>query len=719
MQVTQHREVAKPRQLRSVCLLALAALVFAAPPVAAQAEPQRVVRQLSFVGNRAIDDYTLSTAIATTSSSWFASSPWVRWLGLGEKRYFDEIEFRRDVVRLVLLYRQSGYMSAVVDTLVRRTSRDVYITVRLHEGEPVRVARLELRGVAPMLDTARLRRELPLQIGDPFNRFLMQASADTIAARLRNGGFPYAEVLRNFDSEAGALRAEVELEAVPGPRMRVGEVVIRGLEDVDTGMVDRLLSVRVGDLYRQDALYRSQRDLYGLGLFRFANVTLVDSLLPDRPRPDSTVRVLVQVQEGPRHTMRLGGGYGSVECLRVQTGWAARDFLGGARTLDLSARMSKIGGGADTSASQLCNPFFVHWDPDTLNYSVGAALRQPTFLSRAHTASLGLFGERRSEFGIYTREAVGVTADLTLNARRAVPVTIGYAYSVGRTEADAAIYCSVFRVCTDSSQDFLRLRRPFGAATVTVVRDRVNNPLDPFAGSLVTATLLHASRAVGSKKPYEFNRGEIEVSRYHAIGRRTVFAWRVRGGTILPQDITLSGQKVGYVPPDQRFYAGGPNSVRGYGRNELGPRVYITTTDTLAPGAIDTILPSGKVFANVLTAPTGGNAVMVLNAELRFPSPIFAQRMRLGLFIDVGQVWERGEVQGSVQGMRVTPGLGVRFATPLGPVRVDVAYNGYPAERGPLLYQQGDSIVRIRDDYPPAGAKRNRIVWQFAVGQAF
>ena len=678
------------------------------------------MRQLTFSGNRAIDDYTLSTAIATTSSSWFASSPWVRWLGLGEKRYFDEIEFRRDVVRLVLLYRQSGYMTAVVDTAVRRTARDVYITFRLHEGEPVRVAKLDVLGATPMLDTAKLRRELPLQVGDPFNRFLMQASADTIAARLRNGGYPYAEVLRNFDSEAGALRAEVELEAVPGPRMRVGEVAIRGLEALDTGTVRRLLTVHPGDLYRQDALYRSQRELYGLGVFRFANVVLVDSLLPDEQAVDSTVRVAVQVQEGPRHTMRIGGGYGSVECFRVQTGWAALNFLGGARTLDLSARVSKLGGGAASSTSagglnQLCNPFFADWTIDTLNYSVGATLRQPAFLGRPHTASFGIFGERRSEFRVYTREAVGVNADVTINARRAVPVTLGYGYSVGRTQASPGIYCSVFRVCTDSSQAFLRNRRPFGAVTMKVVRDRVNSPLDPTEGSLVTATLLHASRTVGSKAPYEFNRAEIEISRFHPIGRRVVFAWRVRGGTILPQDITLSGQQVAYVPPDQRFYAGGPSSVRGYGRNDLGPRVYITT-DTLA---VDTILPSGKVFANVLTAPTGGNSAVVLNAELRFPSPIFAQRMRLGLFVDVGQVWERGEELVSVQGVRVTPGVGVRLATPLGPVRVDVAYNGYPAERGPLLYQQPDSIIRIRDDYPPAGAKRKRIVWQFAVGHAF
>ena len=677
-----------------------------------------MVRGLRFVGNRALDDYSLSAAIATTNSSWAARYWWIRWLGMGEKRTFDEIEFRRDVVRLLLLYRQSGYMTAVVDTSVRRTPRDVYITFRIHEGEPVRVARLDVQGVAEILDTAQLRRTLPLQVGDPFNRFLLQASADTIVARLRNAGHPYAEVLRNFDSEAGALRAEVSLEVLPGPPMRVGEVSIRGLLNVDTATVRRLLTVRPGDRFRQDALYQSQRDLYGMGVFRYANVLLVDSLPPASGAGDSTVRVLVQVQEGPQHRVRFGAGYGSVECFRAQTGWTANDFAGGARVLDLSARIAKLGGGAPSNPdklNQLCSPFFAVWDVDTLSYALGATLRQPAFLSRAHTASVGLFAERRSEFRRYTRQAVGGNVEVTFNARRWVPVTVGYGYSVGKTDAKAAVLCSLFRVCTDSSRAFLRNRRAFGAITVTAVRDRVNSPLDPSQGSLVTATLLHASRLVGSDTLYEFNRAEFEVSRYYPIGRRSVFAWRVRGGTILPQDITVNSQPVAYVPPDQRFYGGGPNSVRGYGRNELGPRVYVTT---------DTV-----TLADVRAEPTGGNSVAVVNAELRFPSPVFAQRMRLGLFVDIGQVWERGEQVPVVRGLRVTPGAGLRFTTPLGPVRIDAAYNSYAAERGPLYYQNNaDSslTLMLRPDstavtYQPARPRSfwGRLVVQFAVGQAF
>jgi len=690
-----------------------------------------VVRGLSFVGNRAIDDYTLESAIATTKSSAWARYAFVRWLGLGEKRYFNEVEFRRDVVRLILLYRQSGYMNAVVDTVVRRTPRDAYVTFRIHEGDPVRVVRLDIAGVDGIFNLDKLKRDLPLQVGDPFNRFLMQASADTIVARLRNSGYPYAEVLRNFDSEAGILKAEVELDAQPGPRMRIGEVAIHGLHDVETGTVRRVLSVRRGHTFRQEDLYQTQRDLYGIGVFSSVNVALVDSIAPQGPVTGDSVRVLVQVVEGPRHQVRLGGGYGSVECFRVQSGWSAHNFLGGARTLDLSGRVSKLGGvpRGSTGLNQLCNPFGGRWTLDTVNYSLGLTIRQPAFLSRSHVGSLGFLVERHSEFSVYTREAIGGNADLTFNARGRLPLTLGYSYSLGRTRASAGVYCFLFRLCDAVSQDFLRKRRSFGAVTATLVRDRVNNILDPSEGSLLTASLLHASRLVGSDSTYEFNRGELEVSRYYPIGRRSVFAWRIRGGTILPRKITVSGQNVGYVPPDQRFYGGGPNSVRGYGRNDLGPQVYLFIGDTLAPGAIDSAATARaggeKVFRNVQTRPTGGNTAIILNTELRLPSPILASRMRLGVFVDAGQVWERGEEIVSLRGMRVTPGAGVRFTTPLGPVRIDVAYNGYPAERGPLLFQESETaatVTQIRPSYPPVRADKTfwqKLVVQFAVGQAF
>jgi outer membrane protein insertion porin family len=711
------------RPLRTWLVFAVAALL---PAGAAASQAQaRVVRGLRFEGSRAIDEVTLAAAIATTNSSAWATKWFLRWLGLGEKRYFDEVQFQTDVVRLVLLYRQSGYMNAVVDTVVdrRRNPEDVYVTFRIHEGEPVRVMRIDIQGAEGVLNAEALKRDLPLQVSDPFNRFLLLASADTVVARLKNLGYPYAEVLRNFDSDAGQLRAEVTLEALPGPRMRIGDVAIQGLEDIDTGAVRRMLSVATGNLYRQRDLFQSQRDLYGMDVFRSANVLLLDSLPPVRgQRADTTVRVLVRLVEGPRHRVRIGAGYGSLDCLRTQAAWSAHDFFGGARTLTVSGRLSKLGVGSPTDwgfERNVCPVLQDTLTSDTLNYSVGVTLEQPAFLSPRHRASVGLFAERRSEIQAYIRQAIGFNTGVTFNARRAMPVTASWGYSLGRTSALPAVYCSVFRVCDTLDQAFLSRERAFAAATVTGVRDRVNSPLDPTRGSVVTATVVYASRLVGSDSTYEFNRGELEVARYYPLGRYSVFAWRVRVGTILPQRITLSGQGARFVPPDQRFYGGGPNSVRGYGRNELGPRVYVTS-DSLR----FQVRPNGDtVYADLRTAPTGGNSAFVLNAELRLPSPVLRQRVRIGLFVDVGQVWDRENELLSFERIRITPGLGVRFATPLGPVRLDAAYNSYDREEGPLYFQNNttNQLTIYRDAYRLRAPSRfrDRIVLQFAVGQVF
>jgi len=693
------------------CVLALLVAVATAAPLAAQQE-QRVVRALFFKGNHAIDDYTLGAAIAPTKSSFFARQWWLRWAHLGAKKYLNEIEFRRDVLRLLLLFRRTGYVNVVVDTIVHRTARDAFISFRIVEGEPVRLKRLDIVGADSLFDIRKLKKDLPLQVGGPFSRFLLQASADTIVGRLNNRGYPYAQVLRNFDQDDAALSGETTFEVVPGPRMRVGEVAILGLSRVDTGTVRGLLRVRPHDGFRKDLLYQSQRDLYGLGVFRSVSVVLADSVPPTDPG-DTLVRVVVRVNEGPGHRVLTGVGYGTIDCFRAQGGWTAYNYFGGARALDLTGTVSKLGVGVPFDGglrSNVCRTLQDDSTSDTLNFNVGLTLRQPIFLSPRHSARLGVFVERRSEFKTYTRQDVSVNPAVTINARRNLPVTVGYAFSLGRTTANAAVYCELFQRCTPEDRAALASFHRFAAVTASAVHDRVNSVLDPTNGSVATLDLMHASRFVGSDALYEFDRGEFGVSRYYGLGRRGVFAWRARVGTILPgRRITLDTLSVRFVPPEQRFYGGGPNSVRGYGRNELGPRVYVT----------DGITPD-STFLNVQTAPTGGTAMFLLNTEVRFATPLFPDRMRAALFVDVGQVWERG---GQVTGVRVTPGVGLRFATLLGPVRIDAAYNDYAAEPGPLYYQNNTdhSLTLIRDSYQPTQATTfwRRIVVQFAVGQAF
>ena len=232
-------------------------------------EPERVIRRLDFQGNSSITDEVLRAGISTTNSSFFATSPLVSWLGLGEKRYFDEDEFRRDVIRLHVLYRRSGFPNAVVDTSVVREPESVYITFRIKEGEPIVVTDLDVTGIDSL--PAWLQRiatlDLPLQEGDPFNRYLMQQSADSIERRLRDRGYPSATVFTGFEADRERLRAKVDLEVNPSARAVIGPVDVVGVRRIDTALVRDLLVSRPGRRYSQDELLLSQQNLYQSDLF--------------------------------------------------------------------------------------------------------------------------------------------------------------------------------------------------------------------------------------------------------------------------------------------------------------------------------------------------------------------------------------------------------------------------------------------------------------------
>ena len=705
--------------MRGVAAVALLLLLAAASPVGAQ-EPPRVVRQLRFDGNKAISDEVLASAIATTNSSWFARTFLFRWLGLGEKRYFDAQEFKRDVVRLEVLYRRSGFPNAGIDTLVRRTPTNVTIAFKIREGEPIRVTALSVTGLDSLPE--KVRRETlvdaPLHVGDPFNRFVMQASADTITRRLKDRGYPQARIFTSFETNKDAETAVVAFDAVPGKRAVIGEVNVAGTARIEPQLVRNLLISRPGRLYSQDELLQSQRNLYGSDLFRYASVTIDTTKLD--PQADS-VPVIVQVNEAKRRRVRGGLGYGTDDCFRGSLGWTTRNFLGsGGRILDLTSRISKVGVG---------RPF--DWGLDRsicgnsredsvgsakVNFNLGASIRRPAFLSPNNTIAVSVFTERRSEFKVYLRQETGTTVTLRRETpKRRIPLSLAYTLSYGRTEATAESFCASFNACTPDVVALLRQNRVLATLTASGTLPRVNNPLDPSRGSLSSLELTWSSRYLGSSSFQQFFRGVADYSWYRPITRDVVFSWRVRGGAIFAPTVDVATQSGNFIPPEQRFYGGGPNDVRGFERNELGPVVYV-----VPQGEVDTAALQSRAINpdRVTVAATGGNTLAVGNVELRVPSPVFSSRLRLAAFVDAGGVWQRGSGNPAV--IRVTPGAGIRLATPLGPARLDVAYNPYRLQAGTLF--QVDTLGALT---PVPGqenfvkSRKSRFTFHFAVGQAF
>lgn len=700
--------------------LALAVLTLLAGATGhAQEAGQPVIRKLAFQGNRAIESATLSAAIATTSSSSFATIPGLRTLGLGQKRRLDAREFSRDVLRLELFYRQSGFLDVQVDTLVRREGNDVFITFRITEGEPVRVTRLDVTGLDSLAPAERkaVLVDLPLEVGAPFNRYRFQASADTIIARLRNRGYPDAAVFRGFDLDRAAHTAEVALEVVPGVKARLGGIRVEGVTRMDTALVEGLVPLRPGRPYQQSELFRAQRNLYLSELFRFASVT-VDTAR--RSPGDSLVPVHVRVTEGNRYRGRYSGGFGTNDCFRTTLGWTARGLAHSGNVFDVSATASKIGVGTPTDwglEDNMCKPLA----DDTVgsskvNYNLTTALRRPAFLGPTNTLTFSLFTERRSEYLAYLREETGGALGVLRQTARRIPLSLGYRLSYGRTQANPANFCAVFNACTEADIAVLAQRRWMGVVSAAVTWPRANNPVDPSRGWFAFTEAALSARAFGSSALQEFARGIADVAWYRPVGRGgAVVSWRVRAGAITAPTRTVEGTEVRYVPPEQRFYAGGPNDVRGYRQNELGPVVYVVRNDDFPVDSAEAgVIPPGEVQYSA----TGGNMLAVANLELRLPAPVWGNRLRFAAFVDAGTLWDRHATgSAATPVVRVTPGAGVRFLTPIGPIRLDVGYNPYDRPPGQLYLQTKDQLVLVQESFSQPRPRKYTI--HFSVGQAF
>lgn len=633
----------------------------------------------------------LRASIATSQSSWFARSSLVRWLGLGEKRYLNETEFRRDALRLIALYRQTGFTEATVDTVVRRADGAVRIRFVIHEGEPVRVDTIVVRGHERILPTVTLLDGLPLKVGAPFNRLLLLASADSIRTRLANRGYPYAEVFRNFDIDREERRGRVHFEVDPGPVTRVGDIEVTGLDGVDEHVVRRALTLETGELYRERELYRSQLELYRTDLFSYVSVTPRDSTA--QSVADSVVDVRVRLAEAPRHRVRLGGGYGTIDCFRAQASYTLLNFLGGGRSLQLQGRTSKIGAGEPLAfglQNSICGALAEEEAAGRLklNYNLTASFVQPHVFVRQARINLTIFGERYTEFRAYLREAIGGEVGVGYDVTPRLPVSLSYGLSYGRTQAELTTFCAYLNICNAEDAVFFAERRRRATLTLSVLREHRNSVLNPTRGTRIAGELVWASPLIGSDSLVQFTKGSVEFSAYRSVAGGGVLGVRMKLGTVLPTSYGAAAQE--YVPSEDRFYTGGANSVRGYGHNELGPKVYVREI------FVDTTTVDGQLVvtadSTVRWSPTGANDLLLVNFEYRFPLPGMSRRLTIAAFVDGGRLSGGSNVASS---FRVTPGIGVRLGSPLGPIRLDIGFNPYPPEEFPLFEYNDDRTALI------------------------
>ena len=604
------------------------------------------VTSFTFNGNSGVTDGQLRQVLATQPSS---KLPW------GQKRYFNREQFEADLKRIVAFYVDRGYPDARVtsfDVKLNEEQTSVAITLNIVEGEAIRAQRIEYQGfeMVPPRRRERLERRLPLRAGQPLDRALLAASREAALDLLRDSGYPYASV-RLEEGEGGTDRNRViVLRAEPGPVAQIGAIEISGNSSVSDEVVRRHLSFKPGDQYRVSRLHDSQRKLYSLELFQFANVEPME--LETRA---TTVPVRVTVTEGKHRRVNFGLGYGSEERARAEVDWRHVNFFGGARTAGVLARYSGLDRGVRLNLTQ---PYL--FSP---NYSIGVTGQAWHTAEPAYT--LDTAGGR-----VTVTRQVGRGDRAVFGGRPSMSFSLTYANEYEKSVlsrellADLSQRDDLIAMGIDPRRGVTEGQR--SAVMLDASRNTAGNTLDARRGYVTAVHLEKAGTFLGGD--YDYYEVTAEGRIYRSLGR-VVLAGQIRGGSI-----DADGNPELTVPFHKRYFLGGASNLRGWGRFDVAPL-------------------SG------FGLPVGGHTFTNFSVEARVP--IWG---KLGgvLFLDGGNVWEN-EWDFNFNDLRYDVGPGLRYTTPIGPIRADLGYQLNPIEG--LLVEGKEEPRRFR--------------FHFSIGHAF
>lgn len=676
----------------------------------------RQVRTVSFTGDLQIPRDTLPESILTHAPRCrIPRLPLIGCIPGSTVFEFDRVELARDVARIQLLYRDFGYYGTrVIPTVDAEDEKWVSVRFSIAPGDRVYLRDLAVEGIGEVMDSTRLRARLPLKEGEPFSRNAFLSSADTIRASLIRRGYAYADVLRNYAIDTIADVAEAQYEAIPGPLVRVDTIIVLGGERLGRATVMKTLAFRQGEVLQAPELAISQRNLYELPFVQLASVQLAPDSLQVNP-DSSRATVVVRVVEAAKYALDVAPGFGTVDCLRGEVRGVNRNFRGGARRLELTASATRVGAaeptGFATGAGCAADPLS---DSIGIGYRLAADFEQPRLFGTRTRLLANVHAERQAQLGAFVRQSIGAQVAVNRAVRERAQVTATADVGYGSTRAEPVTFCVYLRVCDTAALANLQKNRWSNSLAVGARLDRTGTRDGTIAGWNAQGNVHWASALLGSDDEYLSVLGQ--VAGYRPIGGGRVLAGRLQAGTFLD---------AGYIPPQRRFYAGGPTTVRGYEWNQLGP---VIAVDTLAreptPGE-EPRVPCDSVHVtracDPATVPIGGTQMVVGTVELRLPSPWFTEFLRFGVFMDVGQVWAPNtQVEVATGSLRFTPGAGLRFITPVGPFRVDVAYNGYPPRSDiPLYLVTPESLELIGEYDEDSPTIWDRLVLQLAVGQAF
>jgi len=602
---------------------------------------------------------------------------------LGSRGRFSRRLVEADRVSMEGLYKSNGFLDVKVDANIQDNvdghGGDLFVKFVVKEGIQTRVAALTIDGNHAFSDE-ELQGVVGSLPGQPYSDSNVGSDRANILALYYNEGYPEAtlrpaveDVEPKKDAEETKAPSEkngreeatehkevkVAYHIEEGPQTRVRKVLLSGFVHTRPAVIRRQIQVKPNAPLRQGEVVDTQRRLYNLGIF---NRVTVAPQNPTGSNPDKDVVALVE--EAKRYTLAYGGGF-EVQRLASSTDPTSGAVQAAPRGI-LEISKLNLTGRADTLSLKLRGSTLQ--GRALLGYSSPNTFASPKFSFQAtayfeKTRDINTFNETRYE------------GSVQLTQQATTRTTLLYRYSFRKIlVADVKIpqeEIPLFQQPTLVSQ--------FG---ISWVRDTRDNPADAAKGTLNSADFGLADTYFGSSA--SFTRFLYQNSSYYPIKRRFSFARSLRFGLLNPYRDTVSltfppptGSNLPpVIPLPERFFAGGGTSLRGFALNQAGPR------------------DSGSGF------PVGGQAMLVLNQEFRFPMrlPYFGTSLGGTLFYDGGNVYSRASrisfraslprptFDGSATPQCLTNcsnelnyfahtiGLGLRYATPVGPIRIDLGY---------------------------------------------
>lgn len=663
--------------------------------VARKADPGRDLVNIVYTINPG-ERHKLS-AIEITGNRYFASSTIRERLSISPASWvelngrFSQKMLTDDVAAIKALYFNNGFMAVKIDTeLINDYSgkkENIAVKIKIDEGPQTRVGRLQVTG-NNSFSSSLLESFITNLPGQPYSEANLINDRDAITLFYYNNGYPDVQFEAIPTPVMGdGLRENLVYKITEGGKVDVDRVVVTGLEYTRPYIVDRQLRIHDGDPLSQASMINSQRRLYNLGIFNEVNTAVQN---PDGQVPQKDV--LFDVAEAKRWTYRYGGGIEfatgnlpSTSNPQGKTGVSPNGVLevtrlnmfGKDQTLTMRGRLGL-----------LTRRGLVSYDAPRLFRRENWRVTFSAFYD--NTADVNTFASERLEGSVQVEQ------------RYSRFTTLLYRMSYQRLRVDPNSLVIDPNLIPLYSQPVLVAMPSF-----TYIRDRRDSPIESTRGSYTAWDVGVATSALGSQS--NFARTLIDNSSYYRIKKHWVLARRTQVGIEYPYGTNFygTGNPETAIPLPELFFAGGSNSLRGFSINQAGPR------DQQTGYAI------------------GGQGLFVNNLELRTPPvllPYVGNNLGFVFFHDMGNVFDTANH--IISGMLTfnqpsiapcaTPGsktqcnfnynaqavgVGVRYKTPVGPVRFDLGYAINPT-RYPV--QEDNETLSLR-----------RINIFFSIGQTF